>query len=212
MIKIIENFIEESDAAFFINYMQENKEDKTKFPLTIGEVKGKFRKEANIPELVELQKHEEAIPAIKKVCSKAIKEFISISGEKNLCVSSFWMAMLGPNTRIPEHKDNIEFAEHLYMSAIIYLNEDFDGGSIFFKEENLEYKPKKYSAVFFSSSEYHEVKNINSGVRMTLPIWASKEMHRDIFAENPFKPDPSKTAGLSKNDPALLELLKKKND
>ena len=55
-------------------------------------------------------------------------------------------------------------------STIIYLNDEFDGGDIYFPNQNFVYKPKKYSAVFFPSagSEYvHGVTTVKSGIRHT---------------------------------------------
>ena len=57
-------------------------------------------------------------------------------------------------------------------STIIYLNspEEYDGGVIYFPNQNFEYKPKQYSAVFFPSagSEYiHGITTVTSGQRHT---------------------------------------------
>jgi hypothetical protein len=212
MIKVIENFIDESDSIFFIDYINKNKTNKEKFPPTRGEAKGKIRSEANIPELVSLKEHSECLDMIKKISSKALDQFKSMSDKDDLYVCAFWMAQLGPTTRIPMHKDDIEFAEHLYLSCVVYLNEDYDGGSITFRDENFTYKPKKYSAIFFPSSYYHEVETIHNGVRMTLPIWASKDEARDMFIEKPMVTDPFKTAGVDENDPALKYLIDRYNN
>lgn len=57
-------------------------------------------------------------------------------------------------------------------STIIYLNspEEYEGGVIYFPNQNFEYKPKQYSAVFFPSagSEYiHGITTVTSGQRHT---------------------------------------------
>lgn len=58
------------------------------------------------------------------------------------------------------------------FSTIIYLNgpEEYEGGVIYFPNQDFEYKPRKYSAVFFPSagSEYiHGITTVTSGIRHT---------------------------------------------
>lgn len=206
-IKIIENFISEKEANFFIDYINKNKDDKSKFPLTRGEVRGKIRSEANIPELVPLKNHDEALEMIKIISDRTMSEFKNISGQEDLCTSAFWMTRLGPNTVLPMHTDDHKFAQHLYFSSVIYLNDDYDGGYIKFKDIDLTYKPKKYSAIFFPSSYQHAVTRIMSGIRMTLPNWVSLGQERDIFKENPIVHDPRTLFGSDSDDPALPALL-----
>lgn len=50
-------------------------------------------------------------------------------------------------------------------SFIIFLNEDFTGGEVFF--DNIEYKPKRGDMLYFSGEEYHRVNNC-IGNRYTL--------------------------------------------
>lgn len=57
-------------------------------------------------------------------------------------------------------------------STIMYLNDpsDYDGGEIYFPNQEFSYKPKKFSAVFFPSAgtEYiHGIKEVRSGHRYT---------------------------------------------
>jgi hypothetical protein len=206
-IRIIEDFITEEEANFFINYINKNKDDKSMFPLTRGEIRGKVRSEANIPELVTLDKHKGALEEIKNIASRSMSKFKEIYNEDDLCTSSFWMTRLGPDTVLPMHKDSHKFAEHLYLSSVIYLNEDYEGGYIKFQDVELTYKPKKYSAIFFPSSYVHSVTRLKSGIRMTLPNWVSLGQERDIFATIPFKPDPRALWGENSDDPALPPLF-----
>jgi hypothetical protein len=206
-IRIVENFISEDEANFFIDYINKNKDDKSKFPLTKGEVRGKIRSEANIPELVPLKKHEEILDVIKNISKRTMAEFKDITGKEDLCTSAFWMTRLGPKTILPMHPDDHKYATHLYMSSVIYLNEDYDGGYLKFGDVDLTYKPKKYSAVFFPSSYLHEVTRIISGIRMTLPNWVSIGQERDIFRDNPIVYDPRTLFGSNSDDPALPALF-----
>jgi hypothetical protein len=78
------------------------------------------------------------------------------------------------------HVDAQDPEPFIEWSTIIYLNDpsEYDGGSIYFPNQNFEYKPKMYSAVFFPSagSEYiHGITKVESGARHTAPY-----MHTSI--------------------------------
>ena len=70
-------------------------------------------------------------------------------------------------------------------STIIYLNDpsEYEGGVIYFPNQDFEYKPRKYSAVFFPSagSEYiHGITEVTSGTRHTaLYMHTSLPQHAD---------------------------------
>lgn len=55
-------------------------------------------------------------------------------------------------------------------SVLLYLNDDYTGGELFFPKLNLEIKPKPGTLIFFEGNEYtvHGVKEINSGSRINL--------------------------------------------
>lgn len=56
-------------------------------------------------------------------------------------------------------------------STIIYLNDDFSGGTLNFPHQRFMYKPKKYSAILFPSSgtEYnHSISKVIGGNRYTV--------------------------------------------
>lgn len=73
----------------------------------------------------------------------------------------------------PLHADSVDPEPWIEFSTVIYLNDDFTGGEIYFPNQNFSYKPKKLSAVFFPSAgaEYvHGVTEVLSGDRYTIPI------------------------------------------
>jgi hypothetical protein len=98
------------------------------------------------------------------------------------------------------HLDAQDPEAFIEFSTIIYLNDpsDYEGGIIYFPNQNFEYKPRKYSAVFFPSagSEYiHGITKVKSGTRHT-----ALYMHtsRPEFA------DPDFHTGLETNSWAAL--------
>jgi hypothetical protein len=60
----------------------------------------------------------------------------------------------------------------LNISALIYVNDDYEGGKIAFPFHNLEYKPKPGDLIIFPSKYRHEVQNVEGGNnRYTMPTW-----------------------------------------
>jgi hypothetical protein len=59
------------------------------------------------------------------------------------------------------------------LSAVIYLNDQYEGGEIRFPQSGVTLKPEAGSIVFFPSNfiYVHEVAPIKSGVRYSLPHW-----------------------------------------
>ncbi len=198
-VDIIEDFISEEDADIFIEYIKSNHLDEEKFPPTRAAIElNRHRYEANIPETVPLKNHHEIEDKIKVYSEKVIDKFKSFYKDDELYVSAFWMAELGENTKLPYHSDNHYKAEHLYRSCVIYLNDDYEGGMIRFRDIPLTYKPKKLSAVFFKSDMVHEIVKIESGIRFALPIWASQDPKWDIFSDKPMPSDKEFMINLKK--------------
>jgi hypothetical protein len=94
-----------------------------------------------------------------------------------------------PGTKGGLHLDAQDPEPFIEWSTIIYLNdpEEYEGGVIYFPNQDFEYKPRKYSAVFFPSagSEYiHGITTVTSGVRRTalymhtsIPDYADPDFH-----------------------------------
>lgn len=182
-IKIIENFISEEDANLFIDYINLNYLDEKKF--TIGKRAlslGNFRYQANIPESHSLDDHKEMRTLINKYSDKFLNECKSFfKDEFDLYMAAFWMTRFEKNTKLPPHHDNHQDAEHLLRSGVIYLNDDYDGGFLKFAQHSFTYSPKKFSLVLFDSEYVHEITNILSGIRMTVPLWATKDKNKCIL-------------------------------
>lgn len=62
------------------------------------------------------------------------------------------------------------------ISMVIYLNDDYEGGEICFKDQGVEIKPSAGSIVVFPSIEpyYHESKPILSGMKYMCPVFWNK--------------------------------------
>lgn len=159
-ITLIDNFISEEDANILISE-QLNPSETNQYP-----------------EYYKSRYGGTAFPYNNKVMS-ILKKYGYLSSAKHKELNSFvnpiyvfkafgscWL----PGTKGELHIDAQDPEPWIEFSTIIYLNDEFEGGEIYFPNQNLVYKPKKYSAVFFpsSGSEYiHGVTTVSSGIRHT---------------------------------------------
>jgi 2OG-Fe(II) oxygenase superfamily len=59
------------------------------------------------------------------------------------------------------------------LGVVLYLNEDFEGGELYFSNHNYTYKPTLGSVITFPCNDplyEHGVRPVTSGVRYTMPI------------------------------------------
>ena len=182
-IKLIENFISEEDANTFINYINMNYLDSSKFEVGVKALEdGNMRSQANIPEKHSLDSHKEMHELMHKYSAKFLEECYKFFQDSfDIYTTAILMTRFEKNTQLPAHVDNHEGAEHLFRSGVIYLNDEYDGGYLKFFEHELTYKPKKFSLVLFDSTYLHQITNIVSGVRMTVPIWAAKDKNKCLL-------------------------------
>jgi len=72
---------------------------------------------------------------------------------------------------LPPHQD--QGVSTRVLSVLLYLNDDYVGGEITFKQSNVTIKPSAGSIVFFPSNflYVHEVDSVLKGPRYALPTW-----------------------------------------
>lgn len=68
-------------------------------------------------------------------------------------------------------------------ASVIYLNDDFEGGEIYFPDLEHSYKPVTGSLLFFEGWLRHGVRAVMRGSRYTSPSWYSTDAkHEDPYA------------------------------
>jgi 2OG-Fe(II) oxygenase superfamily len=67
------------------------------------------------------------------------------------------------------------------IAGLFYLNDDYDGGELYFPIQGLEFKPKAGGAYFFPGDKnyIHGVKEIKSGIRYVIPFFWTILEHKD---------------------------------
>lgn len=113
------------------------------------------------------------------------------------------LATMGPGGCHPRHADNCRQNEQgdwvpnhtpqRDVSAIYYLNSNFEGGEIVFEQQRLTIKPRRGLLVAFPSDHehIHAVVPVRSGLRYTMPIWFTQQ---EPFALAAFAPLASTVA------------------
>lgn len=72
---------------------------------------------------------------------------------------------------LPAHQD--QGISTRVLSVLLYLNDDYDGGEITFRQSNITIKPEAGGLIFFPSNflYVHEVAPVTNGTRYSLPNW-----------------------------------------
>ncbi len=82
---------------------------------------------------------------------------------------------------LPAHQD--QGISTRVLSAVTYLNDDYEGGEIEFANSGVKIKPPAGSVIFFPSNflYIHEVHRMTSGQRYALPYWYH---NREVIIES----------------------------
>ena len=74
---------------------------------------------------------------------------------------------LMPNTPMNAHQDITDSRIDSFI-AQLYINDDYEGGELFFPEHGYAYKPKAGDMAYYKMNEMHGVLETKSGLRYTI--------------------------------------------
>jgi hypothetical protein len=65
------------------------------------------------------------------------------------------------------------------LSGLFYLNDDYEGGELYFPLQNIQFKPKAGGAYFFPGDKnfIHGVTEVTSGIRYVIPFFWTIKKH-----------------------------------
>ena len=86
-----------------------------------------------------------------------------------------------PGTVMPFHEDSIHREYGGGFTALFYLNDDYEGGELFFKNKNITFKPTKGSLIIFPGNEIHEILLLKSGLRYMISAYFFKDKRPDAL-------------------------------
>ena len=128
---------------------------------------------------------DEIVPRLVEECLRNIGSQLRLT--EPLYPETVILTAIGAGGHHSRHADNCRQNEqgdwvgnhtpHRDVSAVCYLNDEFDGGEIFFERAQLTVKPRRGLLLAFPSDadHVHEVFPVRSGVRYTMPIWFTKQ-------------------------------------
>lgn len=72
------------------------------------------------------------------------------------------------------------------IAGLFYLNDDYEGGELYFPKQGIQFKPKKGAAYFFPGDLHyiHGVTEITSGIRYVSPFFWTIIEHKEESKEN----------------------------
>jgi predicted 2-oxoglutarate/Fe(II)-dependent dioxygenase YbiX len=98
-----------------------------------------------------------------------LQDYVKNYTDKELTMESFALVRYVEGQFFKEHADRVEGAglSVRELSVVVYLNDDYEGGEIYFRNQGLTIKPAKNSMVMFpSTGDYlHEARPIISGTK-----------------------------------------------
>ena len=159
-IKIVEDFITEEDAKSLISEIV-RPSSVNPYPDYYADRNGGTAFPYNNNVITILRKYAKQANLIQK-------EFFQT--EKDVIITKSFGSGWGPGMSGNPHIDAIEKEPFIEYSSVIYLNDEFTGGDIYFPKQNFSHRPKKYSAIFFPGNDYeylHGVSKVETGNRYT---------------------------------------------
>ena len=115
----------------------------------------------------------EAMEDRKAIAFKKYLELIGDTEEYELqpfAAAHTWVA----GADMYEHIDQYDGDSNIRHGLVMYLNEDIDGGEIYYPDYGLEIKPKTGLLVIHPGTILHGVRRVNSGVRYNMTGFALK--------------------------------------
>lgn len=206
-ISVVENFINEKDLRFFIEYIDNNCENPDLFVKRTGAAHKKGNAyRAIFPDAMPATLYKEIENKVLEYAEKFLKELEKITKNKNYFYG-ISITKLSKDIQLRIHQDEHNTFSKLSYSAVMYLNDNYEGGEICFlkdfssdfdfplyeKEMNgLEYKPDKGDLVIFKSDTWHGGTKIENGNRYSIIFWSTEQeeyQFKGFDSDNVWSPD-----------------------
>jgi hypothetical protein len=168
MINYISGFASKDLANRISEYAKANNEQFSDFGNTEQEFKVHtyHQIENNDPDLIaDMQ------DLAKKVYDFVINEYPGPFSE--FLETKTHIARFETNSKMHEHFDSSRPND---IATLIYLNDDYEGGEIYFPDHGIGFKPEPGDLLCFPDNPdfVHGVKEITSGTRYTTPRWFTR--------------------------------------
>jgi len=126
------------------------------------------------------------LPLIKKISDKIIdlsNKLNPFKGISYVGVPKYSFNQYGIGDFLDWHPDTHEIINGATITYIIQLNDDYEGGSVKYSINDIEYcVNKKTGSIFvFDSNIPHAVDPIISGLRYSMNVWPSKKIKKTLL-------------------------------
>lgn len=178
-IFIVENFISKSSADFLIKSIGSHLVETPNEHVLCGPSGSKSTPLDQVGEYGNSEEYNIGIDMFNSLLF-SINQLISDKFNLQHRVKSSFLGCMLPGAFNKMHMDNriiddngeILIRENYAFdkSGLLYLNEDYSGGELYFSKQNLLIKPNTGSLIFFEGDENkpHEVKEVTSGSRYNM--------------------------------------------
>jgi hypothetical protein len=168
MIQVINNFISKDVAEELCNFIENNlnifiyRDDRKRYMLRFGY-------DEELPEQAIF-----TMDAVSPVKDTLVSIFNKVTEhlEGDVVLTSWFLSKQVPGSKLTPHKDGCEGTNgHLKYTAMLYLNDLDNNGSIGFTDTEIEITPQMGDLIIFNSLEdEHFVSDIEQD-RYSLPMW-----------------------------------------
>jgi hypothetical protein len=116
----------------------------------------------------------EPVHEIRELLEHIFKKTNDFVGQ-DLYLTSWFLSKQYPGAKLTPHKDGaVGINEHLEYTAMLYLNDMYDGGAISFPELNINIIPQLGDLIIFKSLEHEHMVSEVKEHRYSLPMWFTK--------------------------------------
>ena len=160
----IENFISDSDIKYILSFVNLVDDKGWKYFN-----KGSVQYDINPDELPP-----EYFLCVNNIQNRILDYFTNVTKSDPI----FFVKRLKEQEHMPLHKDlGPDMTDPIRFGIVLYLNDDFSGGELYYKDIDLKIKPKRGSLMIHKSTLEHKVLTVQEGKRyfMTSFIFGDEE-------------------------------------
>lgn len=134
---------------------------------------------------------------LESVFRHVYSRYLNLYGESDFSPKvNFILTRIDEFENFMRHQDlnyDLELGVKGYV-AVLYLNDDFDGGELYFNDLDISYKPVAGNVIVFPQHLWHEIKTVVGGSRYTAML--SVEKYSDISLASTSDLWPPKACGI----------------
>ena len=167
-IKYVKSFMNPEDAKRISEYAKTHTLQFTDF--------GNSEMEFTVHTYNEIKEYDQPLVDLMQEYAKKVYEFVKENYEgpfQNFIETKTHIAKFVPGNGMHEHFDSNRPND---IATLVYLNNDYVGGDIYFPEYGMSFKPEPGDLLTFPDNpDYiHGVRPIDSGIRYTTPRWFTR--------------------------------------